>query len=631
MPPRRDRIPQDVPDVTSGGRLLCYAAAGQIEHLLRLRKDLTQGKIAQGAGFGGNTENANSNLSSALRKGLTDQQLQRLDEIIGALAPDLDDTGGLSSLALRHATEQHGRTRGGGSFTAHVPPSWTSRILKDPPVDDIGVLIQASALLSAFQAAGKMDRNGTSVERVRTRYREEIDLLVRRLILVSVAPPTSRNYDAQIMLGSLASYAFETMRERLESELRWSPLGFRVWRAITKLVKLNADSEQTEELRVWVRELISDSEELRERSLYAGRSLDLELAITVPASWSPPGDDWVGAALLRRARNPDATIRERGTAAMGLWERAFAENRPDREQTETALRDLIAEFRDPQTRPDAAAGLRWVAATLEHVIKEQTTVCNQWPDPGEDWFGNVRRAASELDHSDIPEHLLSGTKSLFLHMILQNAGVYRRQAIETVVTSGWNLPVAKALGSLLENEKTEAWLRIRAEFALGFLQRPDPRVAADLTHACLHAFRNLELEAFPDKEPQRSCLTEMHASLFAVGDLFGAEGAGDRHHVRERLRPVLTALASMEGRQAELLQRAARAAAYVLTVTAQPRQGGRPDLSEELLEKLSTYPDEVTARLSRWARSFRFASDGKIRPLLAAAEYANHDDDTGFY
>ena len=156
-------------------------------------------------------------------------------------------------------------------------------------------------------------------------------------------------------------------------------------------------------------------------------------------------------------------------------------------------------------------------------------------------------------------------------------------------------------------------------------------MAADLTHACLHAFRNLELEAFPDKEPQRSCLTEMHASLFAVGDLFGAEGAGDRHHVRERLRPVLTALASMEGRQAELLQRAARAAAYVLTVTAQPRQGGRPDLSEELLEKLSTYPDEVTARLSRWARSFRFASDGKIRPLLAAAEYANHDDDTGFY
>ena len=116
-----------------------------------------------------------------------------------------------------------------------------------------------------------------------------MELLVRRLILISVAPPTSRNYDAQILLGMLASYAFEPMRDRLDSQLRYSPMGFRVWRAITKLVMLSEGGEHTDALKAWVRQLIRDSEELRKHSLYAGSSLDLELAITVPAAWSPPG------------------------------------------------------------------------------------------------------------------------------------------------------------------------------------------------------------------------------------------------------------------------------------------------------------------------------------------------------
>ena len=73
-----------------------------------------------------------------------------------------------------------------------------------------------------------------------------MELLVRRLILISVAPPTSRNYDAQILLGMLASYAFEPMRHRLESQLRHSPMAFRVWRAITKLVILSEGDAQAE-------------------------------------------------------------------------------------------------------------------------------------------------------------------------------------------------------------------------------------------------------------------------------------------------------------------------------------------------------------------------------------------------
>ena len=118
----------------------------------------------------------------------------------------------------------------------------------------------------------------------------------------------------------------------------------------------------------------------------------------------------------------------------------------------------------------------------------------------------------------------------------------------------------------------------------------------------------------------------MHASLFAVGDCFGVAGAEERaKSARERLRPVLTGLAEAEGDRAKFLRRPARAAAYLLTVTAQPG-GDKKDLSQELLEKLSHHPDPVTAKLSKWALSFRFAPDGTIRPLLDAPTYGEPDD-----
>ena len=181
-----------------------------------------------------------------------------------------------------------------------------------------------------------------------------MELLVRRLILISVAPPTSRNYDAQILLGMLASYAFEPMRDRLESQLRYSPMAFRVWRAITKLVRLSEGGEHAEALRVWVRRLMRDAEELRKHSLYAGSSLDLELAITVPAAWSPPEDDWVGEALRARAREQrghDPGTRHGGHGAVAARARPRAD--PTWKRPREDLRELITEFRDPETRPDA--------------------------------------------------------------------------------------------------------------------------------------------------------------------------------------------------------------------------------------------------------------------------------------
>jgi hypothetical protein len=629
---RNDRVRQDVRDISSADQLLRYALAGQLERLQR--PGFSQGKIAQGAGLGSNDRNAGAVLTRALRDGPTARQLRGLDEIIGTLDPNLQGGGGLSSLALRLSAERRDKINS-GHLAVRVPPSWTMRILAEPPADEIGVLVQASALLSEFMAAGQMGL--FEVGSIRDRHEKDLELLVRRLILIGVSPPTATNYDAQVLLGMLASYAFEPLRDRLDAQLRRSPMSFRVWRAVTQLVKLSTHTEQKRSIRSdhsaalkdWVQRLVSDSQELRKDSLYPGMSLDLELAISIPPAWSPPGDDWVHDALLARATDPSATIRERGTAAMGLWERAITENQPSREKAaENELRQLIEDFRNPETRPDAAAGLRWVAATLEHVVDQRAPVCNEWPDIDEPWFHHVGEAANKLDHAGIPDHLRDGTKSLFRHMILQNASVHCREAIETVVTSGWSAPIAQALGYLLRNEQQEAWLRTRVEFALSSLQRRDATVESDLSKACVHAWENLQFDQIHAGDaPPRSRVSEMHASLFAVGDCFGiAEDRERARAVRERLRPILTQLASAEGAPARMLRRPARAAAYLLTVTAQLSYDGKPDLSQELLEKLSQHPDRITAKLCQWVLSFRFVDDGSIRPLLSAADRGQPDD-----
>jgi len=617
------RIPQDVTDVSSPDQLLRYALAGQLERALALR-GLTQGVIGRAAGLGATSRTAGPAMSMALRRGPSLAQLRGLDEILGVLAPDRNSAGSLWSLALRLSASRRGDsalTR----LTARVPSTWNRGILRHPPVGEAGVLLQASALLSEFVAADRLGAAGTRAG-VHDRYRAETELLVRRLIQISAAPPTATSQDAQILLGMLASYSFESMRDQLESQLRFSPLGFRVWPAITRLVQLGADGRHADALRVWVRHLVTDFEGLRQVSAYPGSGLDLELAITVPAAWSPPGDDWVGAALRARALSSEATVSERAWAAHGLWQRAMIEARPDVRETEADLRSLIREFTDPASRPDAATGLRWLGATLEHVIDRRVAVCNEWPAVDEPWFVRVQQIADDLDHSGIPDNLLTGAKSLFRHMILQNAGLYRSQALETVVASGWTEPFARTLGVLLREETGEAWLRSRAEFALGLLRHPDMFTEADLTTACEHAYASLRLDAVPDEvAPPRSPLAELHSALFAVGDCFGATGAEDlARSARDRLRPILQKLADMAAdsrQQAMILRRPARAAAYLLMVTAQPRTSDKKDLSQELLERLSSHPDEVTARLSTWALSFRFAPDGAVRPILKSAEY----------
>jgi hypothetical protein len=167
------------------------------------------------------------------------------------------------------------------------------------------------------------------------------------------------------------------------------------------------------------------------------------------------------------------------------------------------------------------------------------------------------------------------------------------------------MPVARELGPLLEKEQEEAWLRIRAEFALSYLQQHDAKVESDHTPACGQAYAGLKLDQIPeDQAPPRSHVIEMRRSLLAVGDCFGVPGCEERgRNSRALLAPILT--------YALMVRRPARTAAYLLTATAQPEHAGKPDLSRVLLEKLSRRPDPVTAKLSNWMVSFRPLPTGR--------------------
>jgi hypothetical protein len=152
--------------------------------------------------------------------------LQKLDEVIVTLAPtSTTHTGGLSSLAicLRGLRDRE-------SLSDRVPAGWAREILQSPADDEVGVLTQASALLSAFLAANEIDkasRKSRAVRAVHDRYSKEIVHVVYQLIILGYAPPTPRSIEALIMLGTLGGYGFDTIKRALDYALA-QPLGFRI-------------------------------------------------------------------------------------------------------------------------------------------------------------------------------------------------------------------------------------------------------------------------------------------------------------------------------------------------------------------------------------------------------------------
>jgi len=595
------RAARSISNITNSDELLRYAATAQLE----LLSDGALGVQASQAQVARLIQTQPANLTAALKGRLTDQMLARFDSAAITLAPDMARTGGLVSLAARLRDVEISQV--------HYPPGWTRELLRSRPADAVGVLAQASALLSAFEAAH------SEAGRISLQYKDELAAVVDRLIRIGVAPPTARSGEALLLLGSLAHYAFDVVAMKLAEELR-GPLGFRVWRAVTKVVRLRDTSSRrrhlpTRNLRDWVRLQLADAESLRGQSLYPARSLDLELALSVPPDWSPPDDDWAGRLLLERAKNCHATVRERGTAALGLWERAVRHGRVEsvRDELQRLLKDFESVAEDA-VRNEVATGLRWVAANLRQNIDTGVAVSTNWPEIDERCLQVTRTATADLD--EVPASIQAATRILIEHAILQNAGVHRRRAIDTLRAGGWTDQASRALGRVLENPDSDAWLRCRALFAIGFLQERGPGVQAILRLACEKARYRL---ALPD--PARAQVSEMHAALFAVGDCFGAEGAEEgANWIRKKLdeprrdpgaaRPpgpdepgLLKGLVDISNR--DTLYPIARAAAYMVTFTAAKPSGNPsedpsgPDSSEELLGALAKHPDTTTQNLAR--------------------------------
>lgn len=602
----RPKSNRAIADIAEPEPLLRYAIDSQIFRFNALHGGtMSDAKIADAIGVtSSKLSRAKSDTAGGQKLG--EEEIKRLDRIF--VSRGLAGAGGLGALAIR--------LRGGRHDWEHLgaaPPARWADLLSEPSSVEHVVLEQAEALLAMLTAA---DRIGLPVNAA---HKTEIEHVVKRLILIGAAPPTSRNVEALVVLGNLAGLAFPEMQDSLREALS-QPLGFRVWRALTKSVLMTTNAEgrnrsvdsRSAGLRDCVRDLLDKAEDMRVHSLYPARSLDLELAITVPEAWSRAGDDWAAAALRARVINPQATLRERGTAAFGLWQRAIGAKGEVRAQMETDLRALIAQLQEGEFRPDVANGNRWLALTLTQAIDQNTAVCTTWPVIEDPWFQAVIDAGRRLDvRETIPPQLRSVTRTLFEHTLLQNAGVIRRKAIDTLIAAGWAREVTSAVIEVLNKVPDEPWLRIRALFALGFLQHRDSDVERALAVACDTACRRLQQEGATP-----AMATEMHAVLFAIGDLFGVKGAEDRaRSIRTRISRVLK-LAAEPGTDPQV----ARAAAYMLTVTAQSREDdGRKDLSQELLESLARHPDPVTRELSLWTLSFRFAPDYSIRPLLDQA------------
>jgi len=299
-----------------------------------------------------------------------------------------------------------------------------------------------------------------------------------------------------------------------------------------------------------------------------------------------------------------ATVRERATAALGLWERAIERfDRSAREAAEKHLLELANEFRLEAASPNCVAptGLRWTADTLTHVIKTDQKVSNTWPDSDEPCLMAVREVADSL--SGAPE-IISATRFLFQQALLQNAGVYRRRAIDALHVGGWAEQVVGGLKLVLSHPGIEPWFRCRALFALGYLQDRGNGVEVTLCDAYERARTQLAVDT-----PSRDLISEMHAALFAIGDCFGATGAENAaSRMRNAIDPSMLGLVGQCTSQRTY--RIARAAAYVVAVTAQPHD--RPTLQD-----LATHPDVVTKQVAEWALAARYNADGAVQPIHA--------------
>jgi hypothetical protein len=612
--PDIDHIPDAVhrvADITVSEDLIRYAVQAQLYHTERTPDDI----------LGPHSPFRRADLARYLsgEEPFPAAVLRTLDEMIVTVS-DKSHVGGLAPFAsrVRERAENVG-------VSVKIPPGWVRDNMHTQSNDELHVLVQASTLLSSFIAANYA---GLPSDVVRTRHARTIERVTDRLILLAGGPPTPRHYEAHALLGSLAKYSLDTVLARLETSIKYRPLGFRSWRPLTKLMVIAREDESDERLRAELRkripQLVNAHKMLRENSINPGRSLDLEFFIAIPWGWAGAGaggeDDRVNEVLFERARDDTTTLRERGTAAMGYWYRAYESGRSADRHVRQQVISLVKLFDDPDRRADIGLGLSWVARTLEIVLEKNVQVGNDWPAVDEPWYRAVRNAAQALEQG-LPASISGATANLFFHSVLQNAGVERRKALDTLRTGGLVDEVAQALTMLLHDDpqmRDESWLRIRALFALGFMRARDHRTEADLVAAFEKA-----CDAVHRARPTGAQIGELQTAVFTLGDIFGVTGVEDQNTL-ERAGVMRTQIGAslrelVEGNliRDPRFHTVARAAAYLLTFTAMP---GATDLSRDLLAKMSDHPDAMTKRFSQWALGFRWAADHSVRPLLYGVE-----------
>jgi len=598
-------------DITNARDLIRYAVQVQLHLIGRTAADIASRNPRDHQG-----------LSRCLAgdEEFTQGTLRQLDTLItaisGSMPPDSAPThvGGLAPFAARI-----GQDTGHAPTWVEIPPRWVRDALETRSHDEIHVLAQASALLNTFRS---VQQDGGSTEVLLARNAAAIQRVAEQLILLAGGPPTARHYEAQALLGSLAMHAFDTVLTELVASITNQPLGFRSWRSLTKLVATVARTNQThleDKLKRKLVPLLNDVAELRNASINPGRSLDLEFFIAVPWGWAGESADGerINRLLLGRAEDKTATLRERGMAAMGLWQRAMANERVSDVRDEVLK--LIRLFDAPAQRKDLKHGFNWVARNLEYVMRQSIAVCNDFPAVEDPWYGAVEDTienAPEL--TGLPTSIRIGTQRLVRHALLQNAGVLRRTAIDTLRSGGLVEEVSHVLVRLLHQrtEPEDAWLRVRALFALGFMQPRDVVTEGNLTAACANAFVRVARGDATGSE-----IVELQTALFALGDVYGVTGAEDQSfveaagRVRNKLRIRIEDFVNSALCNDPHYSSVSRALVYLLAFTAQPGTG---DLSHRLLKQLLGHSDKVTRDFSDWAQ-FRFADD-RVRPLLYAIE-----------
>jgi hypothetical protein len=381
---------------------------------------------------------------------------------------------------------------------------------------------------------------------------------------------------------------------------------------VTSVVRvLDQDPEhrtRPEDVVEWVKDQVDEAEARRVRSLFPARSLDLELCIAIPPQWSPPGDrDWVDAALRRRVVNEAATMRERGTAAHGLWRRALRmDDRDYRDQTEGFLRSLVGQLREEAGRDAGLTGLSWVAETVESNLNRGTAVSGQWPAAGQQYVDRVRAALADLsdDPNYLPPSIREGTKTLVEHALLQNAGVMRRHALDALAVGGWGEAVRPVFSRILNDPDADSWLKCRALFAVSFVQDRSRKMINQIERSCKQAEHALTRAMSEQVAVPRAAVSEMHAALFAAGDCFGvAGGESGAKRLRNSLDTMLDRLLKLSDVPNADLHPVGRAAAYFLAMTL---QSGDAEAREKLTRYRDDHCDRAVRELCSWAlRRFR--------------------------